>query len=430
MVRVCALAVMLIAVVPAASAQPPKPLKPAAQENVTVTATKSRAVVETFTKAMATPTKLTGKIARWESGICPLAVGQQPALTTMVTQRVKDVAATVGAPVSSLESCTPNIEVIFTTTPQALLDNIRKHDPDYLGYAENSSEKQKLATVTRPIQAWYATETVDLDGRRTTDSARQVGTGFTLQNFSAHSLPTSMGVNRDPIDLPNASFARVTGNHINDGARSAFNHIIVIVDSSKLAGQKIGPLVDYIAMLSLTQLNALDTCQQLPSIVNAMTPDCDQRVEGMTNIDVAYLRGLYRMGSDKALIWQQNDIADQMTAALASPSALQPEMAHLAAPAQSGCVAPDTPATVDGGAITSDHLKASVMAARQFMALSDAYQDCLGKEINGQKAAATPDKAVTDRDLALVASNQRTKETIGASVNAAIAAYKKAHPAP
>jgi prophage DNA circulation protein len=271
---------------------------------------------------------------------------------------------------------------------------------------------------------------VDLDGRRTTDSARQVGTGITMPNFGAHSLPTSMGVNRDPIYLPNATFARVTGNHINDGARSAFNHVIVIVDSSKLAGQKIAPLVDYIAMLSLTQLNELDTCQQLPSIVNAMTPNCDQRVEGMTNIDVAYLRALYRMGSDKSLIWQQNDIADQMTAALASPSALQPEMEHLAAPAQSSCAAPDTPGAADGAAITSDQLKASVAAARHFMALSDAYQDCLGKEINGQKAAATPDKAVADRDLTLVASNQKMKETVGASVNAAIAAYKKAHPAP
>src|ERR1700755_3343432 len=104
MVRVCALAVMLLVTAPLALAQP---AKPAEQENVTVTATKSRAVVETFTKAMAAPTKLTGKIARWESGICPLAVGQQPALATMLTQRVKDVAATVGAPVSSLASCTP-----------------------------------------------------------------------------------------------------------------------------------------------------------------------------------------------------------------------------------------------------------------------------------------------------------------------------------
>ena len=267
MVRVCAFAVLLIVAVRAASAQPANPPKPAAQENVTVTATKSRAVVETFTKAMATPTKLTGKnraLGEWH--MPALRWGRQPALTAMVTQRVKDVAVTAGAPVSSLESCTPNIEVIFTTTPQALLDDISKHDPDYLGYAENSSEKEKLSTVTRPIQAWYATHTMDSYGRRTTDSARQVGTGITMPNFAAHSLPTSMAVNHDPIYLPNASFARVTGNHITDGARSAFNHVI-IVDFSKLAGQKIGPLVDYIAMLSLTQLNALDTCQQLPSIV-------------------------------------------------------------------------------------------------------------------------------------------------------------------
>jgi hypothetical protein len=105
-------------------------------------------------------------------------------------------------------------------------------------------------------------------------------------------------------------------------------------------------------------------------------------------------------------------------------------MEHEVVPAQTNCAAPDQPATVDGAAITSDQLKASVAAARQFMALSDAYQDCLGKEINVQKAAATPDKAVADRNLALVASNQKMKETVGASVNAAIAAYKKAHPAP
>ena len=36
--------------------------------------------------------------------------------------------------------------------------------------------------------------------------------------------------------------------------------------------------------------------------------------------------------------------------------------------------------------------------------------------------AAAPDKAMMDRDLALVASNQKMKEAVGASVNAAIAA--------
>lgn len=108
----------------------------------------------------------------------------------------------------------------------------------------------------------------------------------------------------------------------------------------------------------------------------------------------------------------------------------------LAAPAvaQTRCAAPDQPASVDGTTITLDQLKSSISAAKQFMTSSDAYQACLGKEIDDQKAAATPDKpfdkAIANRNLALAASNQKTKENVGASVNAAIAAYKKAHPTP
>jgi len=50
-----------------------------------------------------------------------------------------------------------------------------------------------------------------------------------------------------------------------------------------------------------------------------------------------------------------------------------------------------------------------------------------------QKAAATPDKpfdkAIATRNMALADTNQKMKESVGASVNAAIVSYKKAHPA-
>ena len=101
--------------------------------------------------------------------------------------------------------------------------------------------------------------------------------------------------------------------------------------------------------------------------------------------------------------------------------------------AQTVCVAPDQPASIDGATVTLDQLKAAVSAAKQFIASSDTYQACLGKEIDDQKAAATPDKpfdkAIADRDTGLAAANQKMKENVGASVNAAIAIYKKAHPA-
>jgi len=304
---VVAIAVMLVA-----SAQAPAP----SPERVTVTAAKSRATIDKFAKAFSTPTRLAEKIARWESGICPVTVGQPPAVASLITDRVKDIAASVGAPVNSNEACTPNIQIVFTTTPQALLDDVRAHDPDYLGYVEGSAARERLATFSRPLQAWYMTETVDLDGRKQIDSSRRLGGGTAMANVTAFAMPFSMGVNRDPISLPYATYARVTGNHINNGVRSGFNHVLIVVDSGQLEGRGLNPLGDYIAMLALTQLSSLDVCQKLPSIVNMMAPDCDQAMEGMTVMDLAYLRGLYKMDADKDLLRQQNEIADRMQGAL------------------------------------------------------------------------------------------------------------------
>jgi hypothetical protein len=58
---------------------------------------------------------------------------------------------------------------------------------------------------------------------------------------------------------------------------------------------EIGSIADYISMLALTQLNSLDTCQQLPSIVNMLAPGCDRKSNALTDSDTAYLRGLYKM---------------------------------------------------------------------------------------------------------------------------------------
>src|ERR1700744_6427661 len=110
------------------------------------------------------------------------------------------------------------------------------------------------------------------------------------------------------------------------------------------------------------------------------------------------------------------------------------ELVASRASAETRCAAPQPPAAIDGANATLDQLKTSIGAAKEFMAQSDAYQDCLGKEIDAQKAPAGGgkplDKAVADRDLGLVAANQKMKEDVGASVNAGVAAYKKARPGP
>ena len=268
-------------------------------------------------KSFVAPTRLTGKIARWESGICPLTVGQQPARAQYITQRLKDIAATVEVPVNKTESCTPNIEIVFTNTPQELLDNVRRHDADYLGYAESSAGREKLALVTRPIQAWYTTQTKDLRGSASIDSGRSKGAGASMSNFTSVPCSGCTGRNTASIDMADAKFASVSGNRISDGMRSTLYHVLIVVDPRKLPDYETGRVADYIAMLALTQLNSLDTCQQLPSIVNMLAPGCENKPNGITEEDLAYLRGLYKMSPQKSLVVQPNEIADRMSETLA-----------------------------------------------------------------------------------------------------------------
>jgi hypothetical protein len=307
MVRVFAIPALLMVWVMAASAEPAS----SPDENTAASAPASSDMLDEFAKTFAAPTRLTGKIARWDNGICPMTVGQQLQFANFVTKRVKDIAATVGAPVNAAPSCKPNIEIIFTTTPQALLDNVRQHASDFLGYAESSAQRDRLAMVTHPIQAWYTTQTKDLHGMATIDGVRRRYSGTTLSCFTCSRCPFCMGLDAPLLDLPESTSASA-GSYISDGAQSAFFHIIIVVDSNRLAGYQIGPLADYITMLALAQLNSLDRCQRLPSIVNMLAPDCIQKARDMTENDLAYLRGLYTMSPGKGLIFQQSEIANRM----------------------------------------------------------------------------------------------------------------------
>jgi hypothetical protein len=84
----------------------------------------------------------------------------------------------------------------------------------------------------------------------------------------------------------------------------------------KLADYEVGTLADYIAMLALTQLNSLDVCQQLPSVINLLAPNCPSPPDAISESDLGYLRGLYSMSADGNLRMQQDGIAHQMKQSL------------------------------------------------------------------------------------------------------------------
>jgi hypothetical protein len=217
----------------------------------------------------------------------------------------------VGAPVAADKNCKGNIDVVFTTAPQKLIDGVRASHPNFLGYYDNESQLDRLATVSRPIQAWYTTTTEDLDGKAEFDSGKTIGMGLEIWV----PCPRTPGVCL--VNLPNARAFQTTGSRLGDGLKSSLYHVIIAADPGKLKDYEIGTLADYIAMVALSQINLPESCQPLSSIISLLTPSCDQKSNALSDADLGYLKGLYRMSGGRTLRTQQDEIAYQMEQTLA-----------------------------------------------------------------------------------------------------------------
>lgn len=277
---------------------PPDPLPPV--ESVVVTGTRSPQALYDYVGAVAAPTRLAGKMARWEVPICPVVMGLNANAVQFITRRLREVAAGAGAPVHSDPKCRPNIQIVFTTTPQALVDDIRKTKGDLLGYFDTLKQLDQLATVTRPIQAWYMTATRDARGQLQIDTPRTMGIEMTLQ------------ANIPPVWLPQARAFAVTNSRLGDGLRANLHHVTIIADPTKLLEYEMGPVADYVTMLALSQMVSPERCQSLPTITNLLAEGCPRIPHGLSDIDLGYLRGLYHMNAERHKSVQIHEVTYQM----------------------------------------------------------------------------------------------------------------------
>jgi len=239
--------------------------------------------VPNFIKKHGKPAVLTGQLGRWVTEICPLTEGLTPAFNDFISARLKAIAASVGAPHQWPAQCRPNVGVYFTADPQAMLDEVARHAPQLLGF-HYPHQVKRLATVNRPIQAWYVTAIRGISGEDVVDDIW--GT-----------LPPGR-----------------LGSRLTTGRSSLIVFVLVVVDTRKLTNFGVGSISDYIALLTLSRPTSLDGCEQLPSIIDLMSPLCGSTSTSisMTAGDIAYLRALYSLNMEQPLSLQRTDIQDKM----------------------------------------------------------------------------------------------------------------------
>jgi hypothetical protein len=234
-------------------------------------------IVHHATAPYSASVSVSGSLTRWRGGrpetICPLTLGLDPGYNAFVSARLRAVAADVGAPVQPDLHCKDNVRIVFTSNPEKLMGSVYKWAAASLGFKHPNQPKELLLQSSRhAIQGWYIT----------------AGGGDRILN-------SDVGFAGRLDLLPLWPLVIQSGLHGAGCCYSGIVSVILVVDTTKVAGYTIESIADYAAVLALSLVQSPDHCDPLPSVLDLMSSSCAtrERPAGVTAGDLAFLKALY-----------------------------------------------------------------------------------------------------------------------------------------
>jgi hypothetical protein len=251
-----------------ASAQPAPPPLHTQLESVTVRAQRVESwnYSAGFVQSLLRPSfRMQDQFAKWKHPVCPRVKGMSAASAHLIEQRIREVAKKIGAPMDQKEACTPNIMVVVSQEPQAILEGLK--DKDWPLFASTPVRDMKMRY---PVQVWYYSVDVDYSGRSFIDVAPEY-------NF-------------EPPTMAGNSTRLYTG--IQPETRLA----TIIADSKAIRDTALGTFADYVTLLTLAQTPVTGQCQPAPSIANLFLADCAEGAHtvALSTADLAMLTAIYQ----------------------------------------------------------------------------------------------------------------------------------------
>ncbi len=294
---------------------------PQTLDQVTVAASKLKKrtldrIASRFVESHAAPSGSIQQIGRWRDVVCPKTTGLEPIYDQLISQRILNVAQSVGAPTPRHQrQCRIDIEIVFTSEPQALLNHIAKAYPILLG----SFRKPGDTRFRRAIESWYLT------GSRSTEGINPPVEGLGVEQSSGDmqvmpgtAEPFLSGLVVDQPDGRGTAPSGMPGSHLGKSLASELLQVFVIVDSREVAGYSLRSIADYLAVLALTKMSSLDACGSLPSIIDLLSQGCgaQPKPQALTAADTAYLKALYSSDLEMNLNVERGDLRDRMVRAI------------------------------------------------------------------------------------------------------------------
>lgn len=298
-------------------AAPAQAQSAAESEEIVVVGEQLREMVRGFVDEVAIAPNGERQMARWDRKICPLVAGLPQRQLQYMADRIAMRAQQVGLEAEG-PGCRANILIFVTPDASRLAAGIVDEYRNLVAYYSTAGVStlgrgplEDFTGSTAPVRWWHVNQTVSADGQ-------QLGTE------TDDATPVVRGG-------PSPSRAR-------RATRQDFLRVLIIVDAQQAAGLQFQALADYVAMVSLAQLDPAGEATGVPSVLNVFADrDAGRPVPtAMTQWDEEYLQGLYNARRTAPTeLWQRRDIADRMAQGL-----VESEQASASAPAAAAEPAP------------------------------------------------------------------------------------------
>jgi len=259
--------------------------------------------VRTYVRALTTPTRTRSPMPRWYKPLCLGVVGMQAAQAQVLNDRIGELAQAVRLDVEG-PGCRPNVLIHFTHDAAGLARAIADQ-PNLVsvnnetGNSQGDEALQGFLQTQDAVRWWHVSRT-GTDGVSFGRSSQQSGEQerTRVQEF------TGAGGGFSEEDTEN-QMEEQAGDHFASGTRvrevsrlrggvmEMMDYVIIVIDANRTSHTTVGALADYVAMITLAQINPQAETAGAPTILNLFDGAAGQTQTALTSWDLAYLRGLY-----------------------------------------------------------------------------------------------------------------------------------------
>jgi hypothetical protein len=280
---------------PQAAAPDPVTEAPIVLEDVTVTGRSLDTLIEDFVSEVAEPNRNRG-LARWRGTVCVSVANLKGEAAQYLVDRISTVAEDLGLRPGA-PGCRPNLLIIATEDSSTLAHTLVAEHRDKFRMGASGTDRGMAALrdfqeTDRPVRWWQQTMLVDSQ------------TGMRAVRLPGECRAPCASVFDEVPVIPVFAASRLSTQLINDILR-----MVVIIDVDEVSDLSILQLADYVAMVSLAQIDPDADTARYASILNVL--DDPTVADGLTNWDLTYLQGLYGAERNRVNIASERSLIEQ-----------------------------------------------------------------------------------------------------------------------